>query len=221
MNPLHLTRRTSLAAALGALALSTMSIGAVADERPTPAEASAFVQTLADRAIGVLNDPGTTPSVRVTAFDALLSEGFEFDVISRFVVGRYWNTASEPQKADYKTLFRTFVLKKYSTLLGAYSDQRFAVTRAVEVGDRDVVVSTEISQASQQPVRADWRVRRYGNALKIIDIKVEGISMLTSQREEFTAVIQRNGFDGLLNLLRQQTEASASPGLPSSLASAS
>jgi phospholipid transport system substrate-binding protein len=89
------------------------------------------------------------------------------------------------------------------------------------VGDRDVVVSTEISQASQQPVRADWRVRRYGNALKIIDIKVEGISMLTSQREEFTAVIQRNGFDGLLNLLRQQTEASASPGLSSSVASAS
>lgn len=218
---LHLNRRP-WAVFLGAvwLALGAASDPARAGEQPTRAEASAFVQSLADRALGVLGNNALRTGGRNVAFESLLQEGFELNTIGRFVIGRYWNMATDDQRLSYQALFQAFVLKKYSTLLGTYSGQRFAVTRAVEVGDRDVVVSTEISQAGQPALRADWRVRRYDDALKIIDIKVEGISMLASQREEFTSVIQRDGIDGLLDLLRRHSEISAEGDLPSAWARA-
>ena len=52
----------------------------------------------------------------------------------------------------------------------------------------------------------DWRVRRVINRFKIIDVVVEGVSMLVTQKAEFGAVIRERGVDGLINVLRSQLD---------------
>jgi phospholipid transport system substrate-binding protein len=47
------------------------------------------------------------------------------------------------------------------------------------------------------------RERDDGN-LVAIDVIVEGISLIVTQRSEFSAVIERQGMDGLLAELRQR-----------------
>ena len=72
-------------------------------------------------------------------------------------------------------------------------------------GERDVVVSSEIVKDGATGLRTDWRVRTYEGVLKIIDVNIQGVSMLTSQREEFRAVIRQKGFDGLIEMLKDLT----------------
>jgi phospholipid transport system substrate-binding protein len=66
---------------------------------------------------------------------------------------------------------------------------------------KDVFVRTRIVQAESPEIRCDWRVRKLGDTLKVIDIVVEGVSMLSTQRSEFTAVINKHGPDGLIEAL--------------------
>ena len=209
--------RSLIAAVFGALAALSCGVFPASAEtsRPTVPQATAFIQALADDAITVLNDTGGSDERRQREFGRLLDSSFEMQTIGRFAMGRHWNTCTASQQDEYQDLFRAFVIHKYATLLGGYSGQKFVVLRAIEAGDKDVMVSTEMSASGQDPMRADWRVRNYNGRPKVIDIKVEGISMLTSQRDEFGAVIQKSGIEGLLELLRQQstTDAAAAGGL--------
>lgn len=198
----------AIAAALFGLMLVVTS--AVADDaRPTGPDATKFVADLGQSAIVVISESGLTAEKRLASFGTLLDQGFDLDAIGKFVVGRFWSEATPGQQDTYRPLFRAFVLKKYSALFGDYSGQRFVVSRAVDAGERDVVVSSEIVTDNGAPVSTDWRVRKLDGSLKVIDIKVEGVSMLASQREEFSSVIRQRGFDGLLELLRNQTGSSS------------
>ena len=82
-------------------------------------------------------------------------------------------------------------------------------------GKKDIVVRTRIDRPSGPPIKADWRVRTTENRYRIIDIMVEGISMVLTQRSEFGALIKRKGMNGLLAVLRARVDrmpATASAG---------
>ncbi|NWH08266.1 MAG: ABC transporter substrate-binding protein [Alphaproteobacteria bacterium] len=203
-----LPRRTALM--LGALvfALAGFSSAHAETKKPEPEEAKSFVQQLADNAIAVLSS-SASGSERDATFDRILTAGFDLDAIGRFALGRHWNRATPEQQAEYRTLFQRFVLRKYSTLLSTYSGQKFRVERVADLSAGDVLVLSVIEQSNAEPIKADWRVRRVGGELKIVDIRVEGISMVTAQRDEFAAVIKNSGIEGLLALLRKEGSTSA------------
>ena len=75
----------------------------------------------------------------------------------------------------------------------SYAGQSFSVTRAVPDGDNGAMVFTDIGQPGEEPARVQWRVRKAGSNIKIVDVIVEGVSLLVTQRSEFASVLQRNG----------------------------
>ena len=169
-------------------------------------EASEFVRQLGDDTIAVLATPDTTAEQRKARFRKLLDEGFAVETIGRFVLGRYWRAATPAQRSDYLRLFREFVLETYAGKLGTYAGETFEITKDVPLDENDTMVSTEIYSPDGPPIRVDYRVRARPAGLKIIDVFVEGVSLITTQRAEFASVISRTGgVDGLLEVLRERT----------------
>jgi phospholipid transport system substrate-binding protein len=160
-----------------------------------------FVQRLADEAIRVLQDDSQDLAEREKNFRILLLDGFAMEKIGRFVVGRYWKQMSLDQRHDYQKLFSEWILRSYAARLGGYADQKFIVDKTKKTKQKDVFVRTRIVQAGSPDIRCDWRVRKLAGSLKVIDIVVEGASMLSTQRSEFTAVINKHGLDGLIEAL--------------------
>ena len=190
-------RRLSLLAVILPLAFSPLPVAA-----GTLDDAIAFVQNLGDNVIEVLKAPDTTPEQRRVKFEELLDRSFAVDTIGRFALGRYWRAATPEQRMEYLRLFRLFVLSTYASRLDGYSGQSFSVVEAHPIDDKDTLVNTEVSQANAQPLRVDYRVRARHGDYKIVDVMVEGISLITTQRSEFASIINRKGFDGLLELMR-------------------
>lgn len=160
-----------------------------------------FVQGLADEAIRVLQNDSQDLAEREENFRSLLLEGFAMEKIGRFVVGRYWKQMSPDQRSDYQKLFSEWILRSYAARLGGYAGQKFIVDKANKTKQKDVFVRTRIVQAESPEIRCDWRVRKLSGNLKVIDIVVEGVSMLSTQRAEFTSVISKHGPDGLIEAL--------------------
>ncbi len=162
-----------------------------------------FVKSLGDRAIMVLSDENSTPESRKIEYRRLLDEGFAVNTIGRFALGRHWRVATEDERMEYLDLFRIFVLDTYAERLDSFTGETFAVIESRSLDDKDAMVSTEIGGESGPQIRVDYRVRSHDGTLKIVDVMVEGISLIVTQRSEFTSVINREGFEGLMARLRQ------------------
>lgn len=168
-----------------------------------------FIQSLGNRAIAILADKSISAEQRSTQFRAMLRESFDLPTIGRFVIGRSWNAATPEQRAEYSRLFEELVVKTYSDRFALYTGEGFRVRAVRPEGEKDYIVNSDITHPDgSAPTTVDWRVRQKDGRLGIIDVVVEGVSMSVTQRQEYAAVIQRNGgnLDGLLDLMRQRVQ---------------
>jgi phospholipid transport system substrate-binding protein len=177
-----------------------------AQTAPIPSEdAEAFVGALAERALDTLALQTISLEQREKEFRDILRHGFALKYIGLLVLGNHRRQATPEQLQEYQIYFSEFILKKYSTLLGGYAGETFVVLSSRPSGKRDVLVRSEIQRSAGAPIPTEWRVRKFNTSLKVIDIKVEGISMVQSQREEFGAILAREGVSGLIAVLRART----------------
>ncbi len=171
-------------------------------------KASRFVDGLGATAIDTLTEPGLEDSVRQARFRKIFRENFDLPTITRFVLGRYWSQATEAQRQEFQSLLEDYIVLANANRFKGYAGEMFEVNEVRLHGDEDAIVYTRIVRDTAAPVRVDWRVRRPNNGFKIIDVAVEGLSMVLTHRNEFSTVIQRstNGIDGLIETLREKTE---------------
>lgn len=202
-----MTLRRSVLSLFGAFLFSAAVCAQPVDAAtPNPEAAISFVTTLANQAIDILRQTDENDlDKREAVFRNILTEGFDLRAIGRLILGKHWRTASEKQRDDYLNLFSEYVLRTYSSMLGGYTGESFQIGQARPVGKADIEVDSRIVSPESPPVPVEWRVRMINQKYKVIDVKVEGVSMVITKRSEFASVIKNKGFDGLLNALQPRT----------------
>lgn len=185
------------------LGLPAQSAAMAQDGGDKPAQ---FIQGLADEAIAVLRDRKGSLDEREKRFRKVLKDDFAMKKIGRFAAGKFWRQMSADQQQQYQQLFEEWILKTYSIRFGGYSDETVNVLKTIKAGQTDVFVRTKIKSSNGRALKVDWRVRNIKDNYKIIDVVVEGVSMLVTQKAEFGAVLRQRGIDGLIGILRSQLD---------------
>ena len=202
-----MTRRlflTIVALLIGSAPLTTASNAVAAD-------AGVFMNELWGRTVEVLSNK-VPRAERLARFRELYQQNFDGPGIARFVLGRYWRSASEQEQQEYLKLFQDYVVFVYGTRLSDFNGERFKV-RGSRTDESGTIVSTDIiSPKGDAPIKVDWRLITDHGAFKINDVIIEGISMLVTQRSEFASVIQRHGgqVGELLAMMRERTKTASS-----------
>jgi phospholipid transport system substrate-binding protein len=167
----------------------------------------AFVQSLGERAIALLSDATLSTAERKRVFRELLIDRFDMPSIGRLVMARYWRQMTAAQKDAFGPLFEDFVVTTYSRRLDAYSGEQLTLGHARKAGKKVTAVGSQVTRAQGQPVDVDWMLRRNDGRWYVIDVVIEGVSMVISQRSEFATVIsQQGGIDGLIENLRSRLD---------------
>jgi len=182
----------------------TVSGAAQASEPASPQGAVEIVETLGQAAI--LASEFEDRSERKDAIRSLIRAGFDLDVISRIVLGKFWNRAKAVQRAEFKDLFNEYLVNSFANHLNRID--ALTVVASNRVAGDDFLVRTSINRASDT-AKAVWRVRAWDGEYRIIDLMIDGISLALTHRSEFTSVIQRDGFEELLQTLRKRTSTHA------------
>ena len=175
-----------------------------------PADAVAFMNTLWDRAVEVLNKK-TDPAMREARFRELFHTDFDYPGIARFVLGRYWRTASEEEQQEFVKLFEDYVVFVYTARLSNFGGEALKVRGSHSDGDGAIVSTDVITPGGASPMKIDWRLVTDNGSYKISDVIVEGVSMMVTQRSEFASIVQRNGGQvrGLIAMMREKTASAA------------
>jgi phospholipid transport system substrate-binding protein len=202
-----------IAKVLFVLSLVALSIAGRASEPQAATKAGTFIQSLANQAVSALTAEGVSREQKEARARQLLSEYFAVDTIGRWVLGRYWQQATPAEREDYLKLFKDLIVTTYVDRFSRYSGETLSVTRtASSDSSEDVIVFSQITRPSGgQPVEVAWRVRDRDNALKIVDVYVEGVSMGQTQRSEFASVIRNSDgkVSGLLDEMRRRIKRDA------------
>jgi ABC-type transporter MlaC component len=166
-------------------------------------DASAFVANFGRQAIAIVKDPEISRADRQHRFGALMADDFDLPKISQFVLGNYWQTASETERREFTAAFGDYMSNVYSARFVEYNAGSFRVTTQLAASETTTVVSSEITRVSTgEPIDLDWVVVKTPGSYKVIDITAGGMSLSRAEREEFSSVIHRSG-DSVSNLTRQ------------------
>ena len=204
-----LSRRIYICLLVGILVFC-LNVGAsLGDQDGNHGEGSAnFIRSLAQKAIGSLAGPGVSREERIDRFRALFSDSFAVRSIGKRVLGRYWRKAGSEERMEYQKHFERLMVVAYVDRFANYAGESLTI-RENRIEDSAIAtVFTEIHRrGGKKPIRVDWVVGTNGTIFKIVDVKVEGVSMTTTLRSEFSSIIRRrNGkVSGLIEELAKRT----------------
>jgi phospholipid transport system substrate-binding protein len=177
-----------------------------ASANTSAAQARELIENLTRQALTILRTEKGDLAEREQKFRTVLTEYFAMQSISRRVAGKHWQSMSPDQQKEFMTLFSEWVLKTYSRRLGGYKGEEIAIEKASAVSDDTVLVQTRVSSEKRKN-KVDWRVvAEDAGKPKIVDVSVDGVSMLVAQKSEVSSIIKNKGVDGLITTLRQHVK---------------
>ncbi|MFQ3595105.1 MAG: ABC transporter substrate-binding protein [Sphingomonadaceae bacterium] len=202
--------RPLLAPALLALSLlaAPLAEAPAAAQAATPAqqkEAAAFVEQLANEAFAVLRDKSLSKADARARFRTLLRENFAVDTSGMRLIRKHRAGLTPAQLQAYREALPGFFVNTYADRLYDFADSKVTVIRQVPRGTRgDVDVHARVTDpAGGRPFDTIWQVTRSGDRWLIANLTVSGVNIALTQEADFDAYIQRNGFDALVDFMRQ------------------
>jgi phospholipid transport system substrate-binding protein len=134
--------------------------------------------------------------------DAKVLPHFNFSRMTQLAVAVNWRRASSEQQKALTQEFRALLVRTYSSALASYRDQIIEIKPLrARAEDTEVTVRSEVKQRGAQPVSIDYDMEKTPAGWKVFDVKVGGVSLITTYREEFANQIREAGLDGLIRTL--------------------
>jgi phospholipid transport system substrate-binding protein len=144
---------------------------------------------------------------------------FDFGRMTQIAVARNWRTATPEQQAALTAEFKTLLVRTYSAALSGYRDQVIEYRPLHARADAtEVTVRSEVRQPGRERMTLDYDMEKTPVGWKVYDIKIAGISMVTTYRDSFAGKVRDGGIEGLIKSLsdknRQDRSKTASIAQP-------
>ena len=155
-----------------------------------------FVTSFADSAISILSNDSLSDDERTSSFTELVMSSIDLNLISKFVLSKAWKNASDEQKESYLIAFKDYFVSSYANKLDQYTGEKVDVIGSQEAGKYVIVESNIIREGTNTlKINLKWRLLNKDNQIKIIDLNIEGISLVIAQREEFQSFLANNDYN--------------------------
>ncbi|CAN5358038.1 ABC transporter substrate-binding protein [soil metagenome] len=186
------TRRLALVALVG-LGVLSQAAPALAQSARDP-QAEQFVQTKAQRVIGVLADKGQGVAQKKATFHQAIDDLADVPKITNFVLGKYARTITPDQRARFSAAFRVYAEGVYQNRIDDYHGETLKVTGSTVRKPGDVIVNTVIAGGQiGQPLPVSWRVLGGGASWKVVDVQFKGVWLAITQQQDFVSTIDNAG----------------------------
>ena len=172
----------------------------------TPQGPDQLVQGITSEVIGIIKkdkeiQAGNPKRVQELVESRVLPY-FNFARMTQIAMAVNWRRATPEQQQALVVEFKTLLVRTYSNALSLYRDQviDFKPLRA-RPEDTEVTVRSEIKQRGQQPLALDYDMEKSAQGWKVFDVKVGGVSLISTYREDFAGQVRDAGIDGLIKVL--------------------
>lgn len=175
---------------------------AVAEER-----ARDVVSNTVAEVIAVLQTEGNTVAQSRQQIENIAYVRFDFETMGKLVLARNWKKLDDGQREAFIAEFKRHLSRSYGTRISRYEQEKVDVLREREEKRGDVTVLTAIRGGQFDGAEVNYRMRNRDEAWRVIDVIIEGVSLVSNFRSQFKDIISKDGADGLIARLRSKNES--------------
>ncbi len=135
----------------------------------------------------------------------------DLPAITRVATGRYWRKFNDAQRTLLVDIFSELSVATYAAKFDGYSGETFR-TISERQSDADNAVVNTLLHSGDEKIRLDYMLRRRDGRWRIVNIVTEGVSDLALKRATYTSTLRREGFEVLIDKLREQIAELSNPG---------
>jgi phospholipid transport system substrate-binding protein len=194
---------TAIVACLGA-----SEIGA-ATPATAPDSARALIEQNVAQVLGVLRDQSRTAAQRRLELEKIAHACFDFRTMAQLVLAHDWKRLDAAKRDEFVDQFITYLANDYGARLERYHQEDVKVMGEEPKPHGDVEVRTKIVGGQNDGALVDYRMRNGKDGWRIIDVVIEGISLVANFRDQFREVISRGGPEALLQKLKEKNASAA------------
>ena len=168
-----------------------------------------FVEKLGKQVVEKVSNTEITEQERYNNFKTLYLSSFDNYYISRFVLGRYWKTIDKGIQKQFVDSFNNYIVATYAPKFKGWEGTFKAVESLFE--NNYYNVKMDILNKDGPTLKMMWKIYINKNEeFKILDVNIDGVSMLVTQRAEFLSVIKNhpNGVKGLIDAMNKKAAGS-------------
>jgi phospholipid transport system substrate-binding protein len=169
----------------------------------------AVVEQTVVQVLGVLRQAELTREQKIEQIREVVYTRFDFGVVSRLVLAKNWKRLNPQQRKDFVREFKIFLAREYGSRFEGYDDESVEILGERTEPRGDVTVRTRIVGGDFDTANVDYRLRSRDADWRVIDVVIEGISLVSNWRDQFREVLR--GPKGPERLLEQLRNKNAPP----------
>jgi phospholipid transport system substrate-binding protein len=143
---------------------------------------------------------------RYNKLEPAVMNSHDLPKIARIVVGKEWEKLTEEQQKKLTDVFSKLSVASYAHNFNDFSGEAFAIDSEEETKMGGVVIHSHLTIPDDKPVTFDYMLKEKGASWRIINIIANGVSDLALKRSEYTAILQREGFDALMAKINEKID---------------
>ena len=195
---------------IGALLVSCLVLFAAG--QAAAATARGVVEETVAAVIAVLNQKDRGVDDRISEIEQIVYERFDFKTMSKLVLARNWKKFSSAQQDEFVEAFKIYLSRSYGRRLDRYEQEKVEITGEREEKRGDVTVLTKIVGGQFDGSEVNYRMRETAGQWRVIDVVIEGVSLVSNYRSQFKTVVGNGGPEKLLAQLRKKNARPAGDG---------
>ncbi len=197
--------------------LAAALFGLLAGE-PAAAEAQSpaqlLVETTSTQVLTELRAESAAISSNPALLDTIAQKAvlphFDFERMSQRVLGQHWRKATPEQRGRFMAEFTTLLVRTYATAVFEYRESEVRFMPARELGDKIQRIRSLVDpRDGRAPLQVDYDVFERADGWKVMDVAINGISLVVSYRSGFNTDVAKLGMDGLIDQIAQHNAARA------------
>lgn len=164
-------------------------------------EITSQLKSTIDKVIEIVTDDRlkSDKKARRVALRATINERFNYHQMVMRSLAKNWKRRSDQERIDFTDLFKRLLENSYANKLEAYSDEKINYVGEVVKG-KYALVKTEVVRASST-IGVDYKLIQENGGWKVYDFVIEGVSMIRNYRSQFTKIIRKDSYEGLVKRL--------------------
>jgi phospholipid transport system substrate-binding protein len=162
------------------------------------------VQETSDAVVAVLADKSLTSQEKRSKVEQIVYAHFDFTTLSKLVLARNWKQLTPVQQHDFVEEFKRHLSMTYGRNVETYNNERALITGDRREAQGDWTVKTKILRPSAEDILVDYRLRKQDGNWQVIDVIIEGVSLVANFRSQFQEIMTSGGADRLIQLLREK-----------------
>ena len=160
-----------------------------------------IVRQVIEKSLDIIQNPSYGKQEKHRMVRAIVDPYFDYQEMAKRSLGPAWGKLSAGQQHEFVALFSQLLEASYSDKIEKYA-QRVKIDYTGEILEGEYAeVRTMVVRANDR-IPLNYRLLQEGDTWKVYDVVIEGVSLVSNYRSQFSRIIHESGYAELAKRLK-------------------